>query len=583
MDECLAANLPHRRLEWHYRSRHESLIAFSNHAYYDDGLVTFPSPVTSDTAVRYVHVPQGVYERGTSRVNREEARTVTADVVRRLKQSDFATDRRSLGIVTFNGEQQRLIENLLDQERRTNPDIERFFDPARWHEPVFVKNLENVQGDERDIILFSVAVGPDETGRVSATVSSLNRDGGHRRLNVAITRARHEMVVFATLRPEQIDLSRTNARGVRDFKHFLEYAERGPRAIAEAFAPTGLTTESPFEDAVKAALESRGWVVHPQVGVSAFRIDLGIVHPDAAGRYLAGVECDGAAYHRSATARDRDRLRELVLTDLGWNVCRVWSTDWWQDADTALERLDQRLRHDLEQSRLNRREEAPPKEPDPEPASTTVASDLEPPAAEAEAGDEPEIGQRAPAAGPIPETVAELGASSIDDHPIYPVADPADCGLPLEPDRFHDPLYRRTLRALASHVITIEGPIFQDVLVRRLARAHGFSRTGERIEAAVLKAVDSRFPRSDEGGRTVYWPEGSDPSVLPPYRHSPARARVHGEIPLVELASLARRHLDEAVDDEEILRLMARDLGLGTLREPTRIRLLSAVQRALAT
>ena len=246
LDECLAANIPSRRLDWHYRSRHESLIAFSNHAYYTGQLVTFPSPVTGDRAVRYVHVPGGVYERGTGRVNREEARAVVADVVRRLKAPNFVTDRRSIGIVTFSGEQQRLIENLLDQERRIHAELEPFFDPVRWHEPVFVKNLENVQGDERDAILFSFAVGPDETGRVSATVSSLNRDGGHRRLNVAITRARHELVVFATLRPDQIDLSRTNARGVRDFKHFLEYAERGAKAIAEAFAPSGLSTESPF-------------------------------------------------------------------------------------------------------------------------------------------------------------------------------------------------------------------------------------------------------------------------------------------------------------------------------------------------
>lgn len=581
LDECLAANLPSRRLQWHYRSRHESLIAFSNHAYYRDRLVTFPSPVTSDTAVRYVHVPGGVYERGTARVNREEARAVTADVVRRLMRGDFATDRRSLGIVTFNGEQQRLIENLLDQERRTNPCIERFFDPTQWHEPIFVKNLENVQGDERDIILFSVAVGPDEAGRVSATVSSLNRDGGHRRLNVAITRARHEMVVFATLRPEQIDLSRTNARGVRDFKHFLEYAERGPRAIAEAFAPTGLSTESPFEDAVKAALEGKGWVVHPQVGVSAFRVDLGIVHPDAAGRYLAGIECDGATYHRSATTRDRDRLRELVLTDLGWNIRRVWSTDWWQDADTALERLDQRLRHDLEQSRLRRCEEAASPEPDLEQVFTATESDSELPSAEAGAGDDPDTDAAAPLPDPMPAPVAEPRISLVDGHSIYVVANLADCGLPLEPERLHDPLYRRTLRALVSHVIAVEGPLFEGVLVRRLARAHGFTRIGERIEAAVLKSVDSRFPCSDESSQAIYWPEGSDPSILAPYRRSPAGERVHGEIPLVELASLARRYLEEGADREETLQLMAKELGLGRLRESARVRFLAAVERAL--
>jgi superfamily I DNA and/or RNA helicase len=332
LDECLGANIPHKRLVWHYRSRHESLIAFSNQRYYDGSLITFPSPVTDDRAVRYVNVPGGEYERGKGRVNREEARAVVADVIRRLSDPVFDLKCSSIGIVTFNTEQQRLIENLLDQERRSHPSLERFFG-NEWPEPVFVKNLESVQGDERDVILFSVGCGPDAGGRVSQNFGPLNKDGGARRLNVAITRARSELIIFATLKPDQIDLSRTKAEGVRDFKHFLEFAQRGPRALAEAAAPLDRDTESPFEDAVRGALEKLGWIVHPQVGVSGFRIDLGIVQPDAPGRYLAAVECDGATYHRSATARDRDRLREQVLRRLGWKIHRVWSTDWWIDQD----------------------------------------------------------------------------------------------------------------------------------------------------------------------------------------------------------------------------------------------------------
>jgi superfamily I DNA and/or RNA helicase len=157
LDECLAANIPHKRLAWHYRSRHESLIAFSNERYYEGRLVTFPSPVTDDRAVHYVHVPGGIYERGSGRVNREEARAVVQNVVRRLANPAFARETQSIGIVTFNTEQQRLIENLLDHERRARPELEQFFGPT-WHEPVFVKNLESVQGDERDVILFSFAM-----------------------------------------------------------------------------------------------------------------------------------------------------------------------------------------------------------------------------------------------------------------------------------------------------------------------------------------------------------------------------------------------------------------------------------------
>jgi superfamily I DNA and/or RNA helicase len=207
LDECLAATLPQRSLNWHYRSQFESLINFSNQEYYQGRLVTFPSSVTEDKAVRYVHVPGGVYERGKGRVNRVEARVVVAEIVRRLTSADFLLNKRSLGVVTFNSPQQKLIEDLLDEARRSNPGLERFFSAEQWHEPVFIKNLENVQGDERDTIIFSVAVGPDAAGKVTGTISSLNRQGGHRRLNVAITRARTEMLVYATLRPEQIDIS----------------------------------------------------------------------------------------------------------------------------------------------------------------------------------------------------------------------------------------------------------------------------------------------------------------------------------------------------------------------------------------
>jgi very-short-patch-repair endonuclease len=182
---------------------------------------------------------------------------------------------------------------------------------------------------------------------VSHNFGPLNKDGGTRRLNVAITRARSELVVFATLKPDHIDLSRTKAVGVRDFKHFLEYAERGPSALARAAGPVDRDPESPFEEAVQKALEEGGWNVHPQVGIAGFRIDLGIVHPDAPGRYFAGVECDGASYHRSATARDRDLLRERVLRGLGWRIHRAWSTDWWVDTETAIARLTAAMQADL--------------------------------------------------------------------------------------------------------------------------------------------------------------------------------------------------------------------------------------------
>jgi very-short-patch-repair endonuclease len=207
-------------------------------------------------------------------------------------------------------------------------------------EAVFVKNLESVQGDERDVIFFSICYGPDETGTISMNFGPLNKSGGERRLNVAVTRAKHEVVVFSSLRGDHIDLTRTRSIGVRDLKHYLEYAERGPSALISATRADPLAdAESEFERLVAAAIRTAGYTVHHQVGCSSYRIDLGIVDPATPGRYLLGVECDGATYHRAATARDRDKLRQAVLEDLGWKLHRIWSTDWWHNPKQEMQKL----------------------------------------------------------------------------------------------------------------------------------------------------------------------------------------------------------------------------------------------------
>lgn len=341
LDEMVGANIPQLMLNLHYRSRRESLIAFSNKHYYDNRLVTFPAAITQDRAVRLIR-PNGHYARGKAQINQGEAEAIVAEIERRLTSTDPAEQGRSIGVVTFNSKQQSLIEDLLDQARDRNPEIEWAFADDR-QEPVFVKNLETVQGDERDAILFSVTYGPDQSGHVSMNFGPLNREGGERRLNVAMTRARSEMVVFSTLHPDRIDRSRTNARAVADLKYFLEYAERGSAALGEIVHGSLGDFESPFETAVARALCDKGWEVQPQIGVSAYRIDLGIVHPDVPGVYLAGVECDGAMYHSSAVAKERDKIRQSVLEKLGWTLFRVWSTDWWINKAVEIEKLDQKL------------------------------------------------------------------------------------------------------------------------------------------------------------------------------------------------------------------------------------------------
>ena len=340
LDELMTNGLRHKRLKWHYRSRHEGLITFSNRQYYDNELLTFPSPETGVGGVRLKYLPKARYDKGKSRTNRGEAEALVNDLVARLRATDGP--KRSFGVVTFSQTQQKLVEDLLDQKRREYPEIERHFGeaPPVEGEPVFVKNLESVQGDERDVILFSICYGPDDTGKVSMNFGPLNRDGGERRLNVAITRAKHEVLVFSGLRADQIDLTRTRAKGVRDLKYFLDYADRGPRALTAATTATGdAEADSEFEILVADRIRGAGYEVHHQVGCSGYRIDLAVVDPSAPGRYLLGVECDGATYHRAATARDRDKLRQLILEDLGWTLHRIWSTDWWHDANAQVEKL----------------------------------------------------------------------------------------------------------------------------------------------------------------------------------------------------------------------------------------------------
>jgi very-short-patch-repair endonuclease len=343
LDEAMTT-LPIRRLEWHYRSRYESLITFSNRHYYEGKLVTFPSPVAKDQAVR-LHRVNGTYGRGTSRTNRKEAAAVVKFVTEHLRGAE--TKNSSIGIVTFNIQQKQLIDDLLDAARREDPALEPYFAKAPGKEEVFVKNLENVQGDERDVIVFSTTFGPDDVGKLSVNFGPINSASGPRRLNVAITRSRLAMHVFSSIPPERLDTTRTTAVGVRHLKEFLEYADRGVEALNQATTSFGDDPESPFEEAVASALRGKGWDVHHQIGCGGYRIDLAVVNPKAPGTYLAGVECDGASYHSAATARDRDRLRQAKLEELGWKLHRIWSTEWWRRPQEEIGRIHSKLEQQL--------------------------------------------------------------------------------------------------------------------------------------------------------------------------------------------------------------------------------------------
>lgn len=326
-------------LRWHYRSRHQSLIEFSNASFYSGLLRTFPSPQQdrSELGLVFRFVENGVYQRGQGQHNPVEARVVAEAVLEHARKRR----KKTLGVGAFSVAQQRAIEDELERLLRDeeDPEVERFL-TGDTEEPFFVKNLETIQGDERDVIFLSVGYGKDQAGKVAMNFGPLNQDGGWRRLNVLVTRARERCVLYASIRSSDLDLGKTQARGVQALKEYLHLAEHGT-ALATS-APRG-DHDSPLEAAIAQALREKGHEVHAQIGAAGFSIDLAIVDPAHPGRYLLGIECDGATYHSSPTARDRDRLREEVLRRLGWRIVRVWSTDWFKRRERAFARLVQQV------------------------------------------------------------------------------------------------------------------------------------------------------------------------------------------------------------------------------------------------
>lgn len=332
LEEVMGAGVPQSRLKWHYRSAHESLITFSNVQFYDADLYTFPSVETDslESGLHFEYVEGGVYEgKG---LNLIEARKVADAVVEHIKTKP----ELSLGVGTFNLRQQLAIQDELEARRRADPLIEPFFDKSKA-EPFFVKNLENIQGDERDVIFLSVTYAKAADGKMRYNLGPLNGENGWRRLNVLTTRARKLMRVFSSIRSDEINPAATTSNGARLLKDFLTYAEH--KRLDSPLVSMLSETESPFEREVLRELSQRGLSVVPQVGVCGYRIDLGVLDAESPGRFVCGVECDGAAYHSSQTARDRDRLRQQVLEGRGWDIHRVWSTDWFKDRNGQIERL----------------------------------------------------------------------------------------------------------------------------------------------------------------------------------------------------------------------------------------------------
>lgn len=522
LDDCITLSLCEHQLNWHYRSKHESLIAFSNSQYYGNNLLTFPS--IDDHLAKVTLVPvNGVYDKGRTRSNPEESKAIVNEIIRRL--SDPVLRTYSIGVVAFSRVQGDLIEDDLTEELDKHPDLKEI--AYNDKEPIFIKNLENVQGDERDVILFSIGYGADKNGKVSMNFGPLNNAGGERRLNVAVSRARYEMIVYSTLKASQIDLKRSNAKGVEGLKGFLEFAETGKLP----FVSTGMAHDNDNNVMVKQiceALEKEGYVTDSFVGRSNFKVDIAVSTKEHPEQYILGILCDGRNYYETKTTRDREIVQPNVLKMLNWKVMRVFSIDWYENRERALEQILQELK--------------------------SVTSSLP----SEEQDNEEEIASYVFDA----ERIKELGINEnvIRNSAMIPYQE-QDLGF-IYVDKDHFNPYDDKYALMIKRILKVEQPATENYLCKRLAKAFGFGHAGANVQKAVSFAMSSfyRDPLSI-GGVYSFWLDQSSAIGYKNYRSPSPRGIT--EIPVIEIVNAIKEVVEEefSLPKEKIPTIAARKLG----------------------
>jgi very-short-patch-repair endonuclease len=521
----LARGAPQRTLRWHYRSEHHALIAVSNREFYNGKLCILPSPYTSASGrgIRFHLVPGGTYDSGNTRTNVIEARRVAQAVIEHAQLCPGQT----LGVGTFSVAQRRAIVEQLELLRRAKPDSESFF-TSHPHEPFFIKNLENIQGDERDVIFISVGYAKNAAGQMSMNFGPLSNHGGERRLNVLITRARRRCEVFSSITDQEIVPERSRGAGVAAFQLFLRFARTGQMEDVHDLRQDSKSGRAIEED-IANALRGRGYEVDTAVGISGAFIDIAVLDPGIPGRYVIGIECDGLSYSSARSARDRDRLRREALERQGWRLHRVWSMDWYQRPAEQLERIvcaieqaKQRWAEEMEDEKEHISENAVERE---ERHDAFVDS----------------LGEVVP---------------YIESSPAKPL--PASELLETSP---------QALAAMVAEIVAVEGPIHQDEVVVRVRSVWGLQRAGARIQEHLAKAI--RLARGSRGieregkflsiqGRVIQVRNRSNvlsrslrlPEMLPP-------AEIRAGI-----ASVIRENF--GAREEEIVATVLRQLGYAT-------------------
>lgn len=549
LDLALAKGVPHRMLSWHYRSKHQSLIAVSNKEFYENKLFIVPSPydAVAGMGLKFNLLENTSYDRGGTRTNPGEARAVAEAVIEHAR----ACPEQTLGVATFSVAQRQAILKELELLRRGSPDLEEFFS-ASSHEPFFVKNLENIQGDERDVIFISVGYGKTETGYLSQSFGPLNREGGERRLNVLISRAKQRCEVFCNFTGSDIDLERTRARGVAALKMFLTFAETGHFGLGEV---TGADFDSDFERDVCERLQALGYDVKRQIGASGFRVDLAVSDPEKPGRFVLGIECDGAQYHSSRSARDRDRLRQQVLEAHGWIIHRIWSADWYLRPQAEMKKIEDAIA-----------------------------------GAEAEWAARDEEGNRSRRAVPVSFEGENVGDMEVvtavvgDDAPqmanrhYY-----LEANFPIRTDvePHNAPLGEMT--GYVAKIVEIEGPIHMDEIVTRIRMLWGLARAGSRIREAVERAVHAASQNGRIRGEAFFTTPGQPAVVRDRSLVSSASLRKPEMLPPTEvdqaLTEIVEANFGAGRDD--LIQAAARAFGFSSTSAQLRIVLSDGIERLL--
>jgi very-short-patch-repair endonuclease len=473
-------SFPSKTLRWHYRSRHESLIALSNAEFYDNKLFVYPSPAKCSDVIglTFIHRPDTIYDRGKSQINRAEAKIVAEAVFEHFKHHPT----KSLGIGTFNIKQQQAILDEVEALRYQHPEMEESFREDRL-EKFFVKNLETIQGDERDVIFLSIGYGKDSNGQLYQNFGPLNQEGGERRLNVIITRARERCVVFSNFTFRDLKVTESSVLGVKVLKLFLQYAESGVLPRFDDNRSLG-DSESPFEDSVYDFLKSNNCAVEKQIGCAGFRIDMAVVDPRQPGQYLIGIECDGAQYHSSLVARDRDRLRQQVLEGLGWKIHRVWSTDWYRNNAES----KQKLVEVIEKTKalpLEKKESKSPVKPH------TIEKPL----------------------AIIPDPKLVIKNSSANNNKVQ-IPDYKFCSSRYSDTNLME-VPQKYLEQIICDIVAIEGPIHPEELIQRIKSNTGNQRITSKIKERILFSCRSAVARGDiRRQEEFFWQPQAPASVL---------------------------------------------------------------------